>query len=45
MNKYLVRTNANVDTIYNLSLLGEVKYISSLLNIYLLTTEKSIEKN
>lgn len=43
MNTYLVKVEFGKDSLYELSKLGEVEYISSVLNVYKLKTEKAKE--
>ena len=43
MNTYLVKVKQGVNITYELSLLGKVDYISSILNIFSITTDRSIE--
>lgn len=43
MNTYLVKVKFGKDALYELSKLGEVEYISSVLNVYRLKTIYSIQ--
>ena len=43
MNTYLVKVKQGVNITYELSLLGKVSYISSILNIFSITTDKKLE--
>lgn len=43
MNTYLVKVKQGVNITYELSLLGKVGYIASILNIFSITTDRPIE--
>lgn len=44
MKSYLVRVANGYNVLDNLSRLGQVEYVSGLLNIYLLKTKESIDE-
>lgn len=43
MDTYLVKVKQGVNSTYELSLLGEVSYISPILNIFSITTDEPLE--
>lgn len=43
MNTYLVKVKQGVNITYELSLFGKVSYISSVLNIFSITTDEQLE--
>lgn len=44
MNTYLVKVEFGKDALYELSKLGKVEYISSVLNLYKVTTNTSVSE-